>query len=228
MPLTRSAGLAGTPLFALPTFTDPNLYLSAKCPLGVDAEGNPAFLDTMNPDHFGSRLLQPGSEIRWTATTPVMDVGTLSGFDPFHSGAMISPAVKQVLTDLQLEDLEYIPLEVRHRTSGSLLAEWWFVNVFGWRDVFDLDASSYDIEEFRSPATGFQRLEARFGHQRAVRLRSLQLHPRFTPRGLFLARFPNEKVCLRVFVAPDVAEAIRKVSPVPKACVFEEFALMGT
>lgn len=228
MPVARSAGLAGTPLFALPTFTDPNLHLSAKCSLGLDGDGNPAFLDTMNPGHFGSRLLQSGSEIRWTGTTPVMDIDTLSGFHPFHSGAMISPTVKQAFDGLAFEDLEYIPLEVRHRQTGALLADWWFVNVFGWRDVFDLNTSSFDFEEFRNPVSGFQRLEARFAQRRACNIRSLQLNPMFTPHGLFLAKFPNEKVCLRVFMAPDVAETIRNASPNPAACVFEEFALLGT
>jgi len=228
MPAAEPAQTAAAKLLMLPTATNPDLYLAASGPIGRDADGQPLFFDTMNPDHFGAQLLPAGDGIRWIATTTTTDIAALSGFYPFHAGAMISPDMKLALDELQLQDLEYIPLEIRHRTTGSPLAEWWFVNVFGWRDVFDLQASSYDSEEFRHPLSGFQRLEARFGERRATRIKSLLVHPAFKPNGLFLAKFPNEQICMRVFISPEVAKVIRSISPNPQACVFEEFAEIRT
>lgn len=187
------------------------------------ARGKISF-NPLDPSQFGRPYATNlvGS-ISWTATTTCRDADKLDEVYPFYAGAMISPRVREIIENSGAEEVEFIPLTIVDRVSRAPVADWWFVNVFHWLDVFDFKASNVTWQDFAEPVTGWSAFEKRFGDQRIRQFENLtQKRPTGDDR-LFLVRAPTEVISAKVFVGYKLAELINRHLPKNKKVMFEVF-----
>jgi hypothetical protein len=214
------------PLQMLTIGTSSDLWLGYGCPVSVHGAGETQPLDTMNPDHFGrSYLPDNGDPLKWFATTLKSSVKEIGEFYPFHGGAMISPRFRKIIEDVQHDGIEFLPLEIRHRSTSEVIDNWWFVNVVIWKEVFDLTKSHVKWEEFAKPLVGWAKLESKFGSKRITKIDSLVAFPAAYDGGLFLAKAPSEIICSRVFIGNELAQRLNFALPKSKKIGFESFLL---
>lgn len=197
-------------LLVLPETADRTVCLDGAT-VSVGGSAQTVRLDVFNPDHFGKPYLPAdGSELRWPGLTKRKSLKGITDIYPFHGGAIISPRVCKIIESFQTQGIEYIPLDLFHWKTKELVAEWWFMNVFEWRDIFDFSASTFTSEPFQDSWGGLKNLERRFGDQRIKRIEKLVISKSADLSGIFLAKATTEAICMKVFVGFELATAINE------------------
>lgn len=219
--------VTGNPLVLLQYMPHDELRL-LTCPVGLREDGSAIGLDVLDPWQFGRSILSASATaIRWLATTPFPDVRTLRELYPFHFGAVVSPRVRQLIEEIGAVDVEFIPLTILWEGSGQPIGEWWFVNVFCWRDVFDYSRSRLEYTEFSEELDPWQARSAEFGRAAITEIHELVATPEAFAGGLFLARGSSTAIWSRVFVGTELARRINDGVPPERQVHFQEFLLTG-
>ena len=212
---------------ALPQWTSEELWLAAGLHVGFHADGTPIPFNVFDFEERWGKPMLPcaGEELVWTATTPCASAAELRGLYPFHFGAMISPRVRRIIEDFDSTEVEFIPLRILSRETGALLEDWWFVNVFHWKDAFDLERSKLEYCEMPPSPRGSAAVSARFGPALITEIYELEALPEACSGGLFLARAPTENIWGRVFIGHELARRINEGVPKDLQVYFQAFAL---
>lgn len=215
----------------LSQWSSEDLWLSSqpKLIVGYDRDGHPIPFDVFDFHRWGRPWLpQAGGSMTWTANTNRSSTAELRGMYPFHSGAMISPAVRRIIEEVGAIDVEFIPLRIVNRETGILLDdEWWFVNVFRWKDIFDFAKSRFEYREMPRRIDGSNSVSARFGAVSITEIYDLAVRPQAYTDGLFLARATTEKIWSRVFIGHELALRINEGVPPERQVYFEPFLVQN-
>lgn len=191
-----------------------DLMLAQGNVIGHDAEGRPIVLDVFDFTWWGQPLLQKATApLTWTATTNRSSTAELAVLYPFRTGAMVSQAARRIIEEVDATEVEFIPLRIVAEDTGVLLDEWWFVNVFHWRDAFDYSRSKLDYRDMPREPRGSDAVSARFGSKLIVAMYELAVRPEAYSGGLFLARGTTESIWGRVFVGRDLVERLNDGVP---------------
>jgi hypothetical protein len=210
----------------LPESSNEELRPLASSPVGFDETGAPIPLNTLDFHRFGKPMLpDAGGALVWQARTPLASTAALRELHPFHSGAMITPRTKRIIEDFGAPEVEFIPLRIIAAATGELLDEWWFVNVFHWRDIFDFRASKLKYRRFPKDPGRSAAVSAQFGARMIVEIEALVATPAAQTGGLFLARGPSEAIWRNVFIGRELAARINDGVPVERQAGFGEFLL---
>jgi hypothetical protein len=204
------------------------------CPVGFDQDGVPVQLDTLQ--YFGISFLNHAhpEKIIWHAVTKSKSTADLSEFFGFHCGAMVSPRVRSIIEEYGIPNIEFIPLKILHSKGKGWesiaddvkeIGDWWFVNVFNWRDIFDFERSKLEWEDFLQPLVGRSKFEHQFGERRIAKIDELVLLPSADTTGLYLARGPRADICRKVFIGEELAERINADLPPKRRTFFKPFLL---
>jgi hypothetical protein len=210
----------------LPESSNEELRLLASCPVGFDKTGAPIRLNSLDFYRFGKPMLpDAGGVLVWEARTPLASTAALRELHPFHFGAMITPRTKRIIEDFGAPEVEFIPLRIIAAGTRELLDEWWFVNVFHWRDIFDFPASKLKYRRFPKDPGRSVAVSAQFGKRMIVEIEELVATPAAQTGGLFLARGPSEAIWRNVFIGRELAAQINDGVPVERQAWFGEFLL---
>ena len=181
--------------------------------LYVDDSESPEQLDTMNYKHFGRPFMREGlPKLEWGARTDAKSISDIAECHCFNSGLLISSRIRALIEAFDRTNLEFIPLKIRQSDSGKLLAaDWWYCNVYNWKDAYDFEKSEFESKEFgefSDTYIGKMRLAQRFGPKHISKVTRLEIFPSALEGGLFLARAPMHSICTRVFVGYELGRAI--------------------
>lgn len=192
-----------------------------------DAQGEPILFNPMNPNHFGRSFLRPdyAERIVWTADTDEDSTSNINEFHGFHCGATISPRIRRIIEDYGCPNIEFIPVNIVSRRDGRKIDEWSFVNVFDWRDIFDLQRSVATWVDFPQPMAPTFELLRRFGDKLMIKVEELVLLPDADLSGLFLAKGPSETICRNVYIGQELADRINEGMPGNRQATFPRFPL---
>lgn len=156
--------------------------------------------NVLDPRCFGQPLTMPGKELRWSAHTQYRNPRSIPQVIGFHSGAIVSPKAREIIEQHQAPNVEFIPLDIYHKNTDELIAEWWFLNVFNWKKVFDLTRSRASYRDY--PFTGgLAQIDQRFGAQEMFNMEYLEVDVEQTRDPFFLAEVPSTLVWNNVFVS---------------------------
>lgn len=170
-------------------------------------------LNVENYKHFGRPFMRKGLPLlQWGARTDAKSISGIAELHCFHSGLLISSRIRAVIEAYDSLNLEFIPLKIWQRNTETLLADdWWFCNVYNWKDAFDFGSSDFDSEDFLELEDGYcgsLRLAQQFGPKLITSVRKLSVLPQALEGGLFLARAPMLRICTRVFVGRELGHEI--------------------
>lgn len=186
--------------------------------LYADDSDIPERLDVMNYKHFGRPFMREGlPKLEWGARTDAKSISDIAHCHCFHGGLLISSRIRAVIETYDSTNLEFIQLKIRQKDSAKLLADdWWYCNVYNWKDAFDFEKSKFELEEIgelRDTYMGDLRLVQQFGPKLITKISRLVALPQALEGGLFLARAPTAKICRRVFVGLELGrEIVSKVN----------------
>lgn len=215
-------------LLALPILMGDSIRLAQPCMVGRNENSDPILFDPLDPCSFGRSFLSgAGPETVWHARADVRDFKDLKELHGFHCGAIISPRVKSLIEDFGVPNIEFIPLRVLYRDTEEVIANWFFMNVFNWRDVFDFGNSDVDCTDFFQPISGLRKISSSFGERAIADFRRLEVDKRQLRDGLYLARAPMEKIWNNVFISPHLADKINGLFKEGKGIDFRKFWLDG-
>lgn len=213
-------------LLTLPILMGETIRLHQPCHIGHEADGRPIAYDALDPRSFDRSFLdEPGFAPVWHAGTEVESLDELNELYGFHSGAIVSPRVRRIIEEEKVPNVEFIPLEIRTWEAKRLLGEWWFVNVFNWRKVFDFDRSKVSYTDFFQPITGLRTISRRFGELVVRGWQVLEVHQEAITDGLFLAEAPSEALWGNVFISEHLAHQINDGLPKERQIYFTPFWL---
>jgi hypothetical protein len=216
MVLTRLDGSMneyGKPL----AFRESNSELWLSGPDGVllyaDDSNIPEQLDVMNYKHFGRPFMREGiPKLEWGARTDAKSISDIAECHCFNSGLLISSRIRALIEAFDRTNLEFIPLKIRQSDSAKILAnDWWYCNIYNWKDAYDFEKSEYQSEDIIALDEGYMGdllLVKQFGSKIIKKISKLAVMPQALEGGLFLARAPMPKICRRVFVGHELGRAI--------------------
>ena len=212
-------------LLTIPNSGGP-ILLMKPLPIGHDDFGNERYFDTLDPDCFGKRLMgQADKGLRWRAASELKWVARLPELNAFYGGVIASPRVKQCIEHFQSDNIEFIPLDIYYEKTDEKIAEWWFINVFNWKDVFDYEISQLDYAdyEFPTPLNCMTAVSARFGRRPISSWTSLKINKCQTSDGLFLAKSSSRHFWHNIFISMKLANELKKFSIKPNFFFFKYF-----
>jgi hypothetical protein len=226
-PTRRDTAMAAKEfLLTLPELMGERIRLVNPCYVGREPTGEPILLNTLDPRSFGrSFIAQAGPDLLWHARTEVKSLDRLKDLHGFHSGAIVSPRAKDIIESENIPNIEFIPVAIRYMDTDTMLGTWWFVNVFNWRAVFDLQRSKVKYVDFYEPITGTRQISRRFGEKLIAEWDILEANKEATGDGLFLAEAPTEKIWNRIFISRHLAERLNEGLPKDRRISFPQFWL---
>lgn len=194
--------------------------------IGYDDQHNPMQHNSSDPDHLGRALLVEGSPMPpWRAESRRKDLDRLWGLYPFDFGAMVSPRIREVIERVSTVGIEFIPLEVYHAKTGVVLGDWWFMNVFNWRQVFDLDRSDVEWRELSGNNPLPMPLQRMFGNRYIRYITRLTALPEAWEGGFYRAAIPQTVTSAKVFLGREMIEALEAARPGIADTFFRSFFL---
>lgn len=181
--------------------------------LYVDDCAEPDQFDTMNYKHFGRPFMREGlPKLEWGARTDAESISDIAELHCFHGGLLISSRIRAIIEAYDSTNLEFIPLKVRQNSTGELLADdWWYCNVYNWKDAYDFEKSDVDwvvFPEMPDSSQGPLRLARQFGDKAITIMRNLVILPEALEGGLYVARAPTTEICSRVFVGHELGREL--------------------
>jgi hypothetical protein len=195
-----------------------NLRLGGA-PILVYEEGSdiPVNYEPHSYKHIGKPFLRKGlPPLEWSAGTEKSSISQLAECHCFDIGLMVSPRIRSVIESYDDTNIEFIPLRVKQMKTGKHLADWWYCNVFNWKDAFDFEKTIgewVEFPEFRDTYKGSLHLIREFSDKILINIKKLEVLPSALEGGLFLARGPTDKICLRLFVGHELGrEIVAKVN----------------
>lgn len=213
-------------LLRLPEIVGETIRLFNPCIVGYEADGRPIMMDTLDPRSFGrSFLAQTGPDTLWHARTECKSLDALKDLHGFHGGAIVSPRARAIIEQDGVPNIEFIPVEVQYKDTGTVLGTWWFVNVFNWRSAFDFSRSEADYVDFQQPIKGLREISHRFGERALRDWDVLEVNQDEITDGLFLAKAPSERIWGKVFIAERLARKLNEGLPKKRIIEFSQFWL---
>lgn len=215
-------------LLTLPGLMGQTIRLAQPCIVGYQPSGEPLLLDTLDPRSFGrSFLAHAGPNLVWRGRTEVKSLDKLKDLYGFHCGAIVSRRARAIIESQQIPNVEFIPVEIFYKNSDTVLGSWWFVNVFNWRKLFDLERSKATYQDFADPAQGLLQISRRFGGRLLADWQRLEVVEGALEDGLALAEAPAERIWSRVFISQGLAEKLNDGLSKDRQIYFEKFWLDG-
>lgn len=213
-------------LLMLPELMGGTIRLSNPCPVGREPDGRPVLMNPLDPRSFGrSFLAETGPDTLWHARAEAGSLDDLKDLYGFHCGAIVSPRARAIIEEDGVPNIEFIPLEILQGDSDRMLGQWWFVNVFNWRKVFDFKRSKLAYDDFPLPPQGLNGITLRFGDRFISEWDLLEVDPEALEDGLFLAEAPMERIWSRVYIAERLALRLNEGLPTERRIHFEQFWL---
>jgi hypothetical protein len=168
-----------------------------------------------DPHHYkqmGRPFLRKGLPIlKWEARTEKASISELAECHCFFAGLLISPRIRSIIENYDSPNIEYIPLAIKNIDTGKHLADWWYCNVFNWKDAFDFDSSVGEWVDFpilNDTYHGEFHLMKQFSNKLLINMKKLVVLPSALEGGLFLARAPTGLICRRLFVGHELGREI--------------------
>jgi hypothetical protein len=124
-------------------------------------------------------------------------------------------------------EIEFLPLQIFHRRKHDvLLGEWWYLNVFHWKEVFDLSRSK-GVVYYRPPAEWADmdraQFQARFAYdgKQIYEAEDLAPLPQAYEGGFYLAKLPYHRVLSNLFVGYELGRLMKEKCPAKKEIAFQ-------
>lgn len=212
-------------LLTIPNSSSP-ISLIKPCPICPDHLGNKREFDTLDPDCFGKSLVAKSSEqIRWRAISDVSTVAKLPELNALYGGLIASPRVKECIERFQSFKLEFIPIDIYYSKTDSKIAEWWFINIYNWKNVFNYGDSKleYAKSDFEKPLNCVTSVSARFGSRAILNWTSLSVNVDQTMDGIFLAESTTKRIWENIFISRHLVDSLVALTNNPKFAFFKYF-----
>jgi len=126
----------------------------------------------------------------------------------FYCGLIITDEVKEIFSEREVEKVQYIPLSMSNNIDGRT-ENAWYVHVFNWKEVFDLDQSSFTYFDWPDKLTGASLITKTLGDRPITSVKSLSLNPEEVKSDIFLARFPDSIIWERIYFSREFAQYLR-------------------
>lgn len=215
-------------LLTLPELLGDAVRLAQPCIVGSEPGGEPILLNPLDPRSFGrSFLAEAGPDLVWRARAEVKSLEKLNDLYGFHCGAIVSSRARDIIGAQGLPNIEFIPLEILYKSTDTVLGTCWFLNVFNWKKLFELERSKATYQDFPEPVSGLLSISRRFGEQLLTDWQRLEVNEGVIEDGLVLAEAPSERIWNKVFISEELAEKLNHGLPKERQIHFEKFWLDG-
>jgi hypothetical protein len=164
--------------------------------------------------------------LRLTGTSKTKNLKKLKHFYPYVAGGYISNSLKELFTKFYDIKADFVPADIYYEKDNSLLCEYWYMNVYEWCDLIDLEKSDvewYDynplshlnpdqveaMNDERKEAMALHLLQThRFGTRAFGQYRSLILKHGLE-RDIFFIKVPSDNIYTRPIISQRLIEHIR-------------------